>query len=112
MINCNEVLDDLSSLSAEALLEPGNILRALRLPADTELDAPIAPRGYRLISRIPRLPDGVIERIVARFGTLQKVMRATIADLDDVEGVGENRAVAIKEGLSRLAESSILDRYS
>ena len=108
----DEVLDDLSSLSAEALLEPGNILRALRLPADTELDAPIAPRGYRLISRIPRLPDGVIERIVARFGTLQKVMRATIADLDDVEGVGENRAVAIKEGLSRLAESSILDRYS
>ena len=50
---------------AEALLDATNILQALRLPSDTELDAPIAPRGYRLISRIPRLPDGVIERIVA-----------------------------------------------
>jgi diadenylate cyclase len=111
-VELDQVLDELNALSTEALLDATNILQALRLPADTELDAPIAPRGYRLISRIPRLPDGVIERIVARFGTLQKVMRATIADLDDVEGVGETRAVAIKEGLSRLAESSILDRYS
>ena len=39
-------------------------------------------------------------------------MRATIDDLDDVEGVGETRARAIKEGLSRLAEASILDRYT
>jgi diadenylate cyclase len=39
-------------------------------------------------------------------------MRATIDDLDDVEGVGEARARAIKEGLSRLAESSILERYN
>jgi diadenylate cyclase len=39
-------------------------------------------------------------------------MRATIDDLDEVEGVGGPRARAIKEGLSRLAETSILDRYS
>ena len=108
----DESLDELSSLAAEDLLEPGNIIRGLRLPSDTELDAPIAPRGYRLMARIPRLPEGVVEKVVSRFGTLQKIMRATIADLDDVEGVGETRAVAIKEGMSRLAESSILDRYS
>ncbi|MEY2571601.1 MAG: diadenylate cyclase, partial [Acidimicrobiaceae bacterium] len=72
----------------------------------------LQPRGHRLLGKIPRLPDGVIERIVDRFGSLQKIMRATIDDLDDVEGVGEARARAIKEGLSRLAETSILDRYS
>jgi diadenylate cyclase len=77
-----------------------------------ELDTNVQPRGYRLLSRIPRLPDAVIERIVNRFGTLQKIMRATIDDLDDVTGVGQSRARAIKEGLSRLAETSILDRYS
>ena len=38
-------------------------------------------------------------------------MRAGIADLVEVEGVGEARARAIKDGLSRLAETSILDRY-
>ena len=61
---------------------------------------------------MPRLPEGVIDHIVERFGSLQKIMRATIDDLDDVEGVGEVRARAIKDGLSRLAETSILDRYS
>ncbi len=65
-----------------------------------------------MLSKIPRLPEQVIDRIVARFGNLQKIMRATIDDLDDVSGVGETRARAIKDGLSRLAESSILDRYS
>ena len=54
----------------------------------------------------------VIDAIVARFGNLQKIMRATIDDLEEVEGVGETRARAIKEGLARLAETSILDRYS
>ena len=39
-------------------------------------------------------------------------MRATIDDLDDVEGVGESRARAIKDGLVRLAESSLLDRFA
>jgi diadenylate cyclase len=39
-------------------------------------------------------------------------MRATIDDLDDVEGVGETRARAVKDGLARLTSSSILDRYS
>ena len=39
-------------------------------------------------------------------------MRATIDDLDDVDGVGEARARAIKDGLARLTESSILDRYA
>ena len=70
------------------------------------------PRGYRLLFRIPRIPEAVVDRIIERFGNLQKIMRATIDDLDDVEGVGETRARAIKEGLSRLAESSILDRYT
>ena len=57
------------------------------------------PRGYRLLSKIPRLPESVVERVVAHFGNLQKIMRATIDDLDDVDGVGESRARAIKEGL-------------
>ena len=55
--------------------------------------------------KIPRLPEPVIEHIVERFGSLQKIMRATIDDLDEVEGVGDARARAIKDGLSRLAET-------
>ncbi|MFN8017115.1 MAG: DNA integrity scanning diadenylate cyclase DisA [Acidimicrobiales bacterium] len=106
----DQVLDDLSALTTEDLIDPAEVAHALRLPT-AALDAAISPRGYRLLSKIPRLPDQIIQNIVARFGNLQKIMRATIEDLDDVEGVGEMRATAIKEGLSRLAEAAILDRY-
>ena len=51
------------------------------------------------------------EHVVARFANLQKIMRAGMDDLAEVEGVGEVRARAIKDGLSRLAETSILERY-
>ncbi len=49
---------------------------------------------------------------MARFGSLQKLLSATVADLDVIDGVSEETARQVKEGLSRLAESSILDRYS
>ena len=106
----DQVLDDLSALSTEDLIDPAEVAMALRLPT-AALDAGVAPRGYRMLSKIPRLPDQIIQNIVDRFGSLQKILRATIEDLDDVDGVGEARAQAIKEGLSRLAEAAILDRY-
>ncbi|HEX2575820.1 MAG TPA: DNA integrity scanning diadenylate cyclase DisA [Aquihabitans sp.] len=109
-ISLDTVLDSLSALSTEDLIDPAELVHALRLPT-AALDAAVSPRGFRLLSRIPRLPEQVIENIVARFGNLQRIMRATIDDLDDVEGVGATRARAIKEGLGRLAEAAILDRY-
>ncbi|HRW38990.1 MAG: DNA integrity scanning diadenylate cyclase DisA [Acidimicrobiales bacterium] len=104
------VLDGLAALTTDDLIDPAEVAHALRLPT-TALDAAVAPRGYRMLSRIPRLPDQIIQNIVGRFGNLQRIMRATIDDLEDVEGVGEMRAQAIKDGLSRLAETAILDRY-
>jgi diadenylate cyclase len=109
----DEAMAALASLGTEDLLDLKAVGSMLHLPGGpVDLDASAQPRGYRLLSKIPRLPEAVIESIVARFGNLQKMMRATIDDLDDVAGVGESRARAIKEGLSRLAESSILDRYA
>jgi diadenylate cyclase len=109
----SNAMSALADLSTEDLLDLKSVMSVLHLPPESaELDMSLQPRGYRLLSKIPRLPDAVIERIVQRFGNLQKIMRATIDDLDDVEGVGSTRARAIKDGLSRLAETSILDRYS
>ena len=105
-------LEVLSDLSTEDLLDLKSVASVLNVRADQELDVGLQPRGYRLLSKIPRLPDTVIERLVTRFENLQKIMRAGVDDFDDVEGVGSARARAIKEGLSRLAETSILDRYS
>ncbi len=108
-----EALSALAELDTDDLLDLKTVASMLHLTASgADLDISLQPRGFRLLSKIPRLPESVINHIVDRFGNLQKVMRATIDDLDDVEGVGEARARAIKEGLSRLAETSILDRYN
>jgi diadenylate cyclase len=53
----------------------------------------------------------VAERLVEQFGTLQNLLAAGIDDLQSVDGIGELRAKNVREGLSRLAESTILDRY-
>ena len=103
-------LAELDALSAEELLELGLVGKCLGHAA-TDLDTSISPRGYRLLARIPRLPAPVGERIVEHFASLQKMLAATIDDLQAVEGVGESRARTVREGLSRLAESSILERY-
>ncbi len=108
------IMNGLGALDTDQLVDLRAVAAAAVHPegAAADLDAAVQPRGHRLLTKIPRLPDSVIESVVARFGTLHKIIRATIQDLIDVEGVGAARARAIKDGLSRLAESSILDRYS
>jgi diadenylate cyclase len=107
-----QVMDALADLEMEQLLDPKAVADTLHLPGGTgDLEEHLQPRGYRMLARIQRLPDPVIEAVVERFGNLQKIMRATIDDLEEVDGVGDLRARPIKDGLARLAESSILDRY-
>jgi diadenylate cyclase len=109
----DDALEALAELSTDELLDLRAVAATLHLPGGgADLDRALQPRGFRLLAKVPRLPEGVIDHIIDRFGSLQKIMRATIDDLDDVEGVGEVRARAIKDGLSRLTETSILDRYS
>jgi diadenylate cyclase len=105
-----DALTDLDALSPADLLDLGAVARALGHGSDA-LDAAVSPRGYRLLAKVPRLPGTVIDRLVDHFGSLQKLLAASIDDLQAVDGVGENRARTVREGLSRLAESSILERY-
>jgi diadenylate cyclase len=95
-----QVLEALGRLSPTELVDVGSVATAA-----------MSPRGYRLLAKVPRLPGAVVERLVEHFGGLQKLLAATIDDLQAVEGVGELRARSVREGLSRLAESSILERY-
>jgi diadenylate cyclase len=106
------VLAELDALSATDLLELAAVARVMGFPAGTDtLDTAVSPRGYRLLAKVPRLPVTVVDRLVEHFGGLQKLLAASIDDLQIVEGVGESRARSVREGLSRLAESSILERY-
>jgi diadenylate cyclase len=103
----------LGHLSTPELVDPEEVAIALGLRDDERrmrpMQAAIHPRGYRLLSRIPRLSDHVIENVVQEFGSLSALREATTADLTNVDGVGEVRARAILEGLSRVMEGVTLE---
>jgi diadenylate cyclase len=108
----HQVVDQLARLTSDELADAGRVADILGLPAlfnDTE--SGVEPRGYRLLSRLPRFSDTIIERIVDRFLNLQQIMRASLRELEQVEGVGQARAHSVKDGLARLAEASIFERY-
>lgn len=109
----DSIVSELDKVAAQDLLDLENLGRVLGFDVGEDgIDQAVQPRGYRLLSRIPRLADRTIDRLVGSFGSLPRLMSASLADLDEVEGIGETRARAIKEGLNRLAESSILERYT
>ena len=107
-----DVLGRLARLDDETLLDLEAVSTVLHLPPSLDLDSAVQPRGFRLLHKIPRVPELVSDHVVERFANLQKIMRASAAELTEVEGVGDVRARAIKEGLARLAETSILERYA
>jgi diadenylate cyclase len=106
-----EVLAALESLSSTDLVDVAAVARAVGLGANEHHEGAVTPRGYRLLAKVPRLPGAVVDRLVDHFGNLQKLLSASVEDLQAVDGVGELRARSVREGLSRLAESSILERY-
>jgi diadenylate cyclase len=109
----DDAMAHLGGLTYDELLEPATVADVIRRHARrSELDAHAQLRGFRLLGKVPRMPRDLTERLVERFGDLQKIMRASTHDLSLVDGVSSQRAQAIKESLARLAESSILDRYT
>ncbi len=108
----DRVLRSLESLADDEMLDIRTVVSVLHLPADTEFDTSLAPKGHRLLAKIPRLNEELADRVVAHFGGLAKLLRANMNDLVDIEGIGEVRGRMIRDGLARLAEASILERYS
>lgn len=108
----DDALEELDALTATELIDLVAVAKSLGYPgASDALDAAVSPRGFRLLAKVPRLPTLVVDRLVEHFGSLQRLLGATVEDLQAVDGVGDARARGVREGLSRLAEASILERY-
>lgn len=107
-----EVWKLLSKWSSEDLLDLNLITRSLGHGGSMNaLETLLTPRGYRTLTKIPRLPMPVIENLVETFESLPQILDASIEELDAVEGIGEVRARAIKEGLRRLREQALIDQH-
>jgi diadenylate cyclase len=105
-------LDQIGRLPHQDLLDFGRLAEVLGYDRKLNtLDYPVSPRGYRILGKIPRLPRIVVSNIVREFGGLDELLAATDPELEAVEGVGEIRAKDIREGLRRLQEINLVDRY-
>src|SRR6478736_2204867 len=107
-----ESLAELAALSYQELLEFGRLAEVLGYDRGINpLDQAVVARGYRTLTHVPRLPEPLVRRVVSNFGTLEAVVRASQRELESVEGVGTVRAREIREGLRRLQEHNLVDRY-
>src|ERR671919_953705 len=105
-------LDGIARLAHQDLLDFGRLAELLGYDRKVNtLDYPVSPRGYRILGRIPRLPKLVVQNIVREFRGLDEILAATDPELESVDGVGEIRAKDIREGLRRLQEINLVDRY-
>ena len=105
-------LEGLHALSYRRLLEPERLVELLGYPRDVNpLDHSVSSRGFRILARIPRLPEGVVKKVVKEMGDLEAIVRASQRDLEAISGVGAVRAREIREGLRRLQEHNLVDRY-
>ena len=98
----------LSRLDTEELMDLTAVAQAVGLIGESARDGlqtHLRAKGYRLLAKVPRLSDTVVDHVVDHFGSLHALLNASIPALTRVEGVGDVRARAIREGLARLVES-------
>ncbi|WDL98962.1 DNA integrity scanning diadenylate cyclase DisA [Alicyclobacillus sp. ALC3] len=108
----HQLLSRLHSLGNDELLEYLVLAKVLGHNVPTNVsDEAVSSRGYRLLNKIARLPQPVIENIVENFETLTNVLSASTEELDAVEGIGAVRARAVRDGLKRIQEQVFIDRH-
>jgi len=71
------------------------------------LDEHAAPRGARAIADVPRIPESVADAILRRFGSYDRLMKATAEDLAKVDGVGQTRAQTVRAYLNQVNDAGI-----
>lgn len=97
-------------LSYEDLMKEQLIANILGIKEnDNFSDVSVYTRGYRILSRVPRMPSFIVDNIVKKFGSWQKILSASAEELDEVDGIGEIRAKTIVQSLKRMQEQYMFD---
>ncbi|WP_046213365.1 DNA integrity scanning diadenylate cyclase DisA [Paenibacillus wulumuqiensis] len=107
----NDIVNNLKRITDNELMDVTQVVKMLGYPvAIAQSEEVVHARGYRVLSKIPRLPNVIINNLVERFEALHQVIGASIEELDEVDGIGEVRARTIRAGLERIQEQVFIDR--
>ena len=100
----------LGPVISDDLLSLTYVAEMLGFGPDVALDKHVRPRGFRLLHKVPRLTEWVIDAVVGHFGDISHLREAPLDELAAVPGVGFPRAREIQEGLNRIRESALVER--
>ena len=106
--NPEKILEEIRNLTREDLMKSQIIAKLLGYEAfDNYDEVGVYTKGYRVLSKIPRMPSTIVDNLVKSFKSFQHILAADIPKLDDVDGIGEVRARTIKQALRRMQEQFI-----
>ncbi len=108
------VRPDRSSRLAEAAaaleaVPTGELNDPARVAASLGFDDPeeqVRPLGVRVLHEVPRLPEPVREAVIKHFRDFQKMLIASLDELDKVEGIGSTRALQLRHYFDRLIDAT------
>ena len=105
-----KVLKEIKNLSHDELMDIGSVAKILGYQDfDNYDDVGVYTRGYRILNKIPRMPNNIVDNLVKSFKSFQHIIVADIPQLDEVDGIGEVRARTIRQSLRRMQEQFVFD---
>ena len=105
-----KILENIKNISQEEFIKSDTIAKALGYEQfDNYEEVAVYPRGYRILNKIPRMPNSIVTNLVKTFKSFQHILLADVDKLDEVEGIGEVRARTIKQSLRRMQEQFVFD---
>lgn len=108
----DEVRRAIIALTSDELISMNRIGELLGYAPELNfLEQHVRPRGCRLLRKIPRLSDEAMANVISHFDSLSALLDASVEELAAIEGVGVHRASDVKEGLARLREFELRERY-
>lgn len=105
-----EVLEQIQAKNGVGIIDSNIIAKSLGYENfENYEEIAVYPKGYRILNKVPKVPSTIVENLVKYFKSFQHILLAEIEELDKVEGIGEVRAMTIKQSLKRMQEQFVFD---
>ncbi len=105
-----EVLEQIQDKNGVGIIDSNIIAKSLGYENfENYEEIAVYPKGYRILNKVPKVPSNIVENLVKYFKSFQHILLAEIEELDKVEGIGEVRAMTIKQSLKRMQEQFVFD---
>ena len=100
--NIKKVKSEISNLSYEELNTISHLGSVLLMEP---LDEISTPRGFRVLARLPGLPENLHDSLIQKFKTLPRLLGAPTEKLFQVDGIGRNRAQQLRDYFDTLLKN-------